>query len=48
MDSGANIVNKDYVDMQTYKKADKDHNHSGTYVRGGFQITKANGCFYIQ
>ena len=32
----------------THDYAAKDHNHSGTYVRGGFQITKANGCFYIQ
>ena len=32
----------------THNYAAKDHNHSGTYVRGGFQITKSNGCFYIQ
>ena len=43
------------IELQSYSKKShshdysaKDHNHSGTYVRGGFQITKSNGCFYIQ
>ena len=43
------------IELQSYSKKDhthnyaaKDHNHSGTYVKGDFQITKSNGCFYIQ